>query len=120
MHHIIYKKGKILEENNLFTPYDEMIQTREVQMLKTLVPFLEGSRKRQLAMLIQCMEIRHTSALFSRGSSALSACEIPEGTDRRSAMLVALKDYCTPREQEMIDTILNLFSVMENYDLFFN
>ncbi len=109
-----------MEEQNLFTPYDEMVQTRELQMLKTLVPYLEGRRKRQIAMLIQYLELRHTSSLFSSGSGALSACEIPEGTDRRSAMLIALKDYCNPKEKEMIDTILNLFSVMENYELFFN
>lgn len=109
-----------MEEKNQFTPYDEMMQTRELQMLKTLVPFLEGRRQRQIAMLIQYMEIRQTMNLFTNDSGALSACEIPEGTDRRTAMLNALKNYCTPKERETIDTMLNMFCVMENYELFFN
>ena len=42
------------------------------------------------------------------------------GTKRRDAMLSAVRKYCTPKEQEMIDTIQTLFCIMENQDLFHN
>lgn len=109
-----------MEENRLFTPFDEAMQTRELQMLKTVFPYLEGKQKQQLGMIIQYMEIRHMSRLLQSSSSALGACEIPVGTERRSAMLNALRDYCTPKEKEAIDTILNLFCIIDNYESFFN
>ncbi len=109
-----------MEDQKLFTPYDEAMQTRELQMLKTIVPFLEGRQKQQLGMIIQYMEIRHFSQLLQNSSSALGACEIPAGNERRSAMLNALREYCTPKEKETIDTILNLFCIMDNYEAFFN
>ena len=48
----------------------------------------------------------------------MAACALPNGTDRRNAMLSAIRQYCSPKEQETIDTILNLFCVMDNYELF--
>ena len=107
-----------MEDKNMFTPYDEMIQTREVQMLKAMVPYIGGRTKQSLAFLIQYMEWKNTLQKFSDGSSELCACEIPEGTDRRIAMLTELKSFCTPKAQETIDTFLNLFCIMDNYELF--
>ena len=28
-----------MDENSLFTPFDEITQTRELQMLKTIIPY---------------------------------------------------------------------------------
>lgn len=106
-----------MEEKNLFTPYDEMTQTKELQMLKTIVPFLAGPRKRQMAILVQYMEMQNTLRVFSGAGTSLSACEIPEGSDRRTAMLGALRTYCSPKEQEMIDTFLNMLCIMESFEL---
>ncbi len=109
-----------MENPKQFTPYDEAMQTRELQMLKTIVPFLDGKQKQQLGIIIQYMELRQFSQLLQNSSSALGACEIPAGNERRSAMLGALRQYCTPKEKETIDTILNLFCIMDNYEVFFN
>ncbi len=105
-----------MEEQKNYTQYDEMMQTREVQMLKTMVPFLANDMQLKMAMIIQYLEIRNTMSLFTSGKNALSACQVPEGTDRRSAMLQALKAYCSPKEKETIDMMINLFSVMELYE----
>ena len=53
-------------------------------------------------------------------SIALLLLSLPAGTKRRDAMLSAVRKYCTPKEQEMIDTLQTLFCIMENQDLFHN
>lgn len=105
-----------MEETKNYTQYDEMMQTRDIQILKTMVPFLANDMQLRMAMIIQYLEIRNTMSLFTPGKNALAACQVPEGTDRRSAMLQAIKTYCSPKEQETIDMIINLFSVMELYE----
>ena len=50
----------------------------------------------------------------------MADCSLPAGTKRRDAMLSAVRKYCTPKEQEMIDTMQTLFCIMENQDLFHN
>ena len=105
-----------MEENATLTPYDEMLQTKDEQILKSIVPFLDYGAQRQAALLIQCLELRHVTSIFSSKENTLSACSVPDGTDKRTALLTAVRKYCTPKEQETIDTLLNLFCIMD-YDL---
>lgn len=102
-----------MEENATLTPYDEMLQTKDIQILKTIVPFLDFSAQRQAAMLIQCLEFRHITSLFSSKENTLSICSVPDDTDKRSALLTAVRRYCSPKEQETIDNLLNLLCIMD-------
>ena len=47
-------------EPNSFTPFDNMTQTRELQMLKTAIPYMKGDQKKQFAILIKYMELQNT------------------------------------------------------------
>ena len=105
-----------MEEQTSVT-YDDMVQTRNVQMLKSIIPFLDFPSHKLAVMLIQYLEMRNAYSAFSKKDNSM-ACALPNGTDRRNAMLSAIRQYCSPKEQETIDTILNLFCVMDNYELF--
>lgn len=109
-----------MDETKSLTPFDEMTQTRGLQMLKTLVPYISGPGQMQFAVLIQFLELQHTYRMFQTNDASLSACSIPEGTDRRTAMLNEIRRYCTPKEQETIDTLLNMFCILSNYEMFLN
>lgn len=100
--------------------YDDVVQTKNVQILKSVVPFLDARSQRPAAMLIQYMELRNAYSAFSKPDNSLAACSLNEGTDRRSAILSAIRQYCSPKEQETIDTLMNLFCVMDNYDMLNN
>ena len=106
-----------MEEKKQVT-YEDMVQTRKIKMLKSIVPFLDFRSQKPAALLIQLLEFKNADNAFSRPDNSLAACSLPEGSDRRNAMLGAIRQYCTPKEQEAIDTILNFFMVMENYDMF--
>lgn len=106
-----------MEENKNVT-YDELVQNRNTQILKSIVPFLEFPSQKPIAMLIQLMEWKNATATFSRQDNSMAACALPSGSRRRDAMLGAIRQYCTPKEQEMIDTLQTLFCIMENQDLF--
>ena len=93
-----------MDENKSIT-YDDLIQTRNTQILKSIVPYLDVPTQKPLAMLIQLMEWKNATAAFSRQENSMAACSLPAGTKRRDAMLSAVRKYCTPKEQEMIDTI---------------
>ena len=41
----IYFKGFLWNENSLFTPFDEITQTRELQMLKTIIHICRMTHK---------------------------------------------------------------------------
>lgn len=105
-----------MDQEQLITEYDSKIQTRELQMLKAMLPFLHSSSQMPMALLIQTMEFQNTMKYFKDNANELSAFSLTPETDRRNAILQTLKKFCTPKERETIDTILNIMCVMENYD----
>lgn len=107
-----------MEQENLYTDYDQLIQTRQLQMLKSLLPFVHTKGQLPLAIWIQSMEFRNTVHMFQNNANLLSACSVSNEQDKRNAMLQTIRKFCTPKEKETIDTLLNIICVMENYDTF--
>ena len=105
-----------MDPEQLITEYDSKIQTRELQMLKAMLPFLHSNTQMPMAFFIQAMEFKKTMQYFKDNSNTLSAQSITSESERRSAILHTIKKFCTPRERETIDTLLNIMCVMENYD----
>ena len=105
-----------MEQEQYRTEYDELVQTRELQMLKAMLPLLGLKNQFPMALLIQAMEFQNTIKTFQNNGNALSACALNNESDRRSAMIQILRKFCTPKERETIDNMLNIMCVMENYD----
>lgn len=102
-----------MEQEKYVTEYDNLVQTRELQMIKSLLPFANVKSQMPLAILIQSMEFRNTIHMFQNNANVLSACSVHNETDKRNAMLQTLRKFCTPKERETIDTLLNIMCVME-------
>jgi hypothetical protein len=107
-----------MDQEQYTTEYDGLVQTRELQMLKSLLPFANVKTQMPLAILIQTMEFRNTVQMFQSNANVLSACSVHNEPDKRNAMLQTLRRFCTPKEKETIDTLLNIMCMMENYDTF--
>ena len=70
-----------MDENKSIT-YDDLIQTRNTQILKSIVPYLDVPTQKPLAMLIQLMEWKNATAAFSRQENSMAAClclPVPNG-----------------------------------------
>ena len=94
-----------MDEATPLTPFDTMTQTREIQMLKTVIPYMKSSQKKQFAILIKYME--------------LQMCSLPEEENNPQSLLNSLRPFCTPKELETIDMLTNMFSMLETYETIF-
>ena len=108
-----------MEQENLYTDYDGLIQTRELQMMKSMLPFVAVKQQLPLALFIQSLEFKNTVKMFQNDANVLSACSVPisNETEKRNAMIQTLRKFCTPKEKETIDTLLNIMCMMETYEL---
>ena len=98
------------------TIFDTLTQTREIQMLKTAVPYMKQSQKKQFAILIKYMELQKAIQIFGIDSNAsIAACGLPEEDRNNFNMLNDIRKYATSSEQEFIETLTNLFSMMSLY-----
>ena len=107
-----------MDQEQYVTEFDGLVQTRELQMLKSLLPLANVRSQLPLAILIQSMEFRNTIQMFQNNANVLSACSVHNEPDKRNAMLQTLRRFCSPKEKETIDNFLNIMCVMENYDNF--
>lgn len=107
-----------MEQESYLTQYDEHVQTRELQMLKSMLPFVNNKNRMTLAMVIQYIEFQNTMKMFQNNTDVLSAASFTNESDRRNAMLQTIRRFCTSKERETIDNILNIINVIENYESF--
>ena len=106
-----------MENVNYFEPtiFDTLTQCRELQMLKTAIPYMHHAQKCQFALFIKFLELQHTMHVFVPGTASLAACEISDEENNTLHMLNEMRKFATPHEEEFIDNILNLFSMMSLY-----
>ena len=101
----------------MFTPFDEVTQTKELQMLKTMIPYMSKPTQQQMTMMVHYISLMNSMKIISQ-APALSDAETESPADRRLTMLNALKKYCSKNEQETIDNMLNIFSILENREIY--
>jgi hypothetical protein len=73
----------------------------------------------QFAILIKYMELQNTIQVFSQKDKVLSMCSAENTGNTALAMLNDLRPFCTEREQETLDMLSNMFSMMETYETIF-
>ena len=109
-----------MEENIKRPLMDTLVDSKELQILKTVIPYMHESQQKTWAMAIRFVELMKTTALFENGnqefSQELQACSGESSHDRMSKMLTAIKDFCSENEKEQIDLILNFFEMASTYE----
>ena len=106
-----------MDENSLFTPFDEITQTRELQMLKTIIPYMPHDSQKQMTLMVHYISLMNSMRMIDC-APALSVAETESMSDRRLSMLNALKKYCSKSEQDTIDNLLNIISVLDNREIY--
>ncbi len=97
------------------TIFDTLTASREIQMLKSAIPYMNPSHKRPFAIFIKYMELQKAMQEFMPGTESLAACEVPAEENNRFHMLTEIRKYATPKEQELIDNLTSLFSMLSLY-----
>ncbi len=91
-------------------------EDRRLQMMKAALPYLASDSKSMISSVIRIMEIRNTLQRLDQEEEALlSSCSISSEEDREFGLFQALREFCSPREQEMIDMILNFTQFSRMY-----
>ena len=118
MINIINKKDIFMDDNSFNTPIDIMTQTKELQIIKTMIPYLPYQQQKNMLMLVQLMQFQKTMEVLDNPPAELTAASVSNDLGNKTAMLNSLKKCCSPKEQDTIDSILNILSLIEkeNYD----
>ncbi len=101
------------------TPFDELVTSPELQLMKLLIPYAPASGRQMLAAFVKFTELQETLRLFRR-PGGLRAQGFPD--DARDEppspfdILNSFRPYLPPQQASMLDTVMNLrnmLSIME-------
>ena len=109
------------------TPFDELVTTPELQMLKLILPFAPSAGRQAIASCIKFLELKRTILLFQNGGFCalehMGAGIAAQGTKEGASppvfrMLESFRPYLRPEDAAALDQILSvreMMSVMEAF-----
>ena len=104
------------DQPEFMTPFDELVTSPELQLMKLLIPFAPASGRQVLAAFVKFREFRETVRLF-RYAGGISAQTFGEnGPPSPLDILSSIRPYLNPRQAAVLDMAVSLkemMSVME-------
>jgi hypothetical protein len=99
---------------NPFQNYEEYMANGPFQAIKLLLPFLPAANQKQIVILIKFLELKYTMDYFKKNRSLSFSSGIQE-TASPLEKLASVLDFLPAREQESLEQMLNMMSVMEAF-----
>lgn len=115
-----------MEDNDYVLAFDHFYTTNHIQILKSLIPFMEGEQSGMLPALIKYMELQYTLTLIGKGSkpmedSGIHACSKGKNDkeqkgleDNIEQIYNAVHRYLAPNEEKEFSQLLSAMRTMKN------
>lgn len=101
------------------TTFDSVIQTQQLQIIKAAIPYIQTSEQKLISIYVKMLELNQTIRLFDKKEDVLKMCSVDtENTspsERPIHMLNDIRGFCSEREKETIDMLLNFLNAFEIY-----
>lgn len=96
--------------------FDDAINTQEMKMLKSAIPFLDHNVSRQMAMLVKIMELRNTMDYYDNPSEELMRQE--KDPNWKKNMLLSMRAHLSEDRKAIIDYALKSLDMRDLVDQF--
>ena len=107
-----------MEEEHL-SLYDTRLQSREINMLKTTLPYVSPAAQKSLSLLISFLQLQKTMEFFDNPENTTQISAAERSQDQTMELLQDLRTLCTPAEQKQVDNILNVMQMVSVYEILF-
>ncbi len=100
-------------ESDKMTPLDRIISSRQLQMLKLMIPYTPPSSQRMLAIYAKFLELQHTISFFQSFHKDIRTQAFQKTLSSPLDIFDELRPYMPENERNSIDSILNVLNMME-------
>lgn len=109
-----------MDKKNLppITPFDNMVTSSELQMMKLFLPYTPGSMQQFLAVFVKFLELQETIRFFGEINSGSKRHAFHKSASSPLDMLDDIKPYMEEKDCETIDSLLNMMNMMEMVSAF--
>lgn len=115
-----------MDDNDYVLAFDHFYTTNHIQILKSLIPFMEGEHADMLPALIKYMELQYTLDLIQKGSRPMENNKIHASSqsqnekgakgieDNIEQIYNAVRRYLAPNEEKEFSQLLSAMRTMKN------
>lgn len=107
-----------MEQDNI-SLYDHRLQSKEINILKTILPYLNSTSQKNISMMISYLQLQKTMEFFENPENTMQICAMDK-RNNTTEILYAIKEHCSLKEQQQIDSILNAMQMISTYEVLFN
>lgn len=95
------------------TPFDELVSSPELQIMKLIIPYAPARGRRALAACVKFMELRETLRIFGGGYGGIRAQMFGDEEPLTPFdILDSFRPYLGPRENAALDMVINIREMM--------
>lgn len=121
-----YGNGVAMDDNDYVLAFDHFYTNNHIQILKSLLPFIEGENSAMLPVFIKYMELKHTISLAGKkgngmhnggifASSVRNEKKSPGGIkDNIEEIYNAVRRYLAPGEDKEFSQLISAIRTMKN------
>lgn len=103
------------EDSSSVMAFDALYTNNQIQKLKVLLPYIEPSMQKNMAVYIKYMELKYTIDLFKKHPFRICAASKDNGKPDIQEIFRELKPYCTESEAKQLERITSMLKTMEMY-----
>lgn len=114
-----------MEDNDYVLTFDHFYTTNHIQILKSLMPFIDSEFSRMLPAIIKYLELKYTLSLINSKApsftSGIHACSSSSDTSSNTGtaenlenIYKAVRKYLAPDEEKNFQQILSAINTMKN------
>ena len=97
-------------ESMKLTKFDSMLTSRTMQLVKAVIPYIDGDTSAMLGMIIKFQELRNAAAL--RSTNAVSAMNADNSQSKMENLFHDIREFLSEEEQETMDMMMSMMEMM--------
>lgn len=95
------------------TPFDQLVSSQNLQILKLLIPYTPPENQRFLAIYVKFLELQHTISFFQNFQNDVASQDFEKKIFSPTDLIQEMQPYISEEISETMDTILNMMNMME-------
>ena len=95
--------------------FDALYTNNQIQKLKILLPYIDPSMQKHMAIYIKYLELKYTIDLFKRHPFHIHSTYKENGPPDIKKICQELQPYCTESENKQLEQMMNILKTMEMY-----
>ena len=97
----------------LMTPFDCLTTTKELQLMKLMIPYTPASTQRMMAVFIKFQELQNTIQYFQNFKTEKNVHAFEKNLGSPMNIIEDIKPFMSEQEQSSMDMMMMAFNMMD-------